>query len=158
MSTQENHHDHPSLADNGPLHPMPLHSPGEYIPGEDRPAFHSALLRLMASIHALYANQTNPRGSPANPTSTLSRHDRRPRWAGSHARIPRLRTARLLCAEWFCSDNPRERDELTCRVAEVFIQQQPDTSYVFDGGFLCDEAALQRMYPDPRGSATAVGC
>jgi hypothetical protein len=147
----------PSLLDDGPLPLIPAQTPhlrGMCIPGENGQAFHPALLRLMPLVDKLFGNQTNPNGAPTNPALERSLQHECAVLLDQIARedsSPLNREVARLRREWFYSDNPRERDELTRRVAEEFIRQPPETGYVFDAGFLCNEAALQRHVPRSEG-------
>ena len=146
----------PSLRDKGLqfFMPTPTKDLGMCTIDDNKRAFHPAVLRLMPLVDELFGNQTNPNGSPANSALEQSlRHKcaTELNQIASEDSLALNRNVARLRKEWFCTDNPRDRDELTRLVADEFIHQVPEPGYVFDVGFLCNESAPQRHVSRPEG-------
>ncbi len=145
---------------------------GEFAPGRGRVWVHPSLTPLMNVVEELFAHQTEPKGISVNPACERILR----RQAAAHLdRIrredpcPTNREVAGLRQEWLLTDDETKADELTRLVADAFIEQPPGgADCVFDIGWLCNEAALQRRAPrregrryagwildaDPRGDET----
>jgi hypothetical protein len=129
--------------------------PGALAPGRGGRAIPQALLALMAFIHELYHNQTEPLGKPAN--AECERELRKTaaaklRWVEHNDPWPHNRAVAGLRRECLLTDDKGRWEDLTRQVAREFMKPgAADPPYVFDVGVLRNEASLQRHVPRAEG-------